>query len=75
MGGNGSLNIYKYNNSDYNFPKNNGENGQLRALNRFLICSQPIIGYDWHNTKLGLSCLVAFDRTVKICNFSQLNMI
>ena len=78
MGGNGSLNIYKYNNnSDFNFDQggNNRENGQLKVLNRFLISSQPIIGYDWHNIKFGLSCLVAFDRTVKICNFSQLNVI
>ena len=77
MGGNGSLNIYKYNNnSDFNFDQggNNRENGQLKVLNRFLISSQPIIGYDWHNIKFGLSCLVAFDRTVKICKFSQLNI-
>lgn len=78
MGGNGSLNLYKYNNNDSIYDEElakNKKNKKLTLLNSNIICTQPVIGFDWHNTKLGLSCLVAFDRTVKICTMSQLNLI
>ena len=78
MGGDGSLNLYKYNNSDFNFDEfdnNKKEKSKLTLLNSNIICSQPIIGFDWHNTKFGLSCLVAFDNSVKICNIDHLNLI
>ena len=77
MGGNGSLNLYKYKNSDFNFDAGNNarENRKLTLLNSHIICNQPIIGFDWHITKFGLSCLIAFDRTVKICSINKLNLI
>ena len=75
LGGNGSLNIYKYNDSDFLYDdlgNNKSENQNLTLLSNNIICSQPIIGFDWHNTKYGLFCLVSFDRTVKICNTNNL---
>ena len=78
LGGNGSLNIYKFHNSDFNCDKiesSNKENRKLKLINSHIISTQPIIGFDWHSTKLGLSCLVAFDRTVKICTINKLNLI
>ena len=45
------------------------------ATNSNIISKQPIIGFDWHSIKFGLSCLVAFDRTVKICTINKLNLI
>ena len=78
LGGNGSLNIYKFHNSDFNCDEigsSNKENRKLKLINSHKISTQPIIGFDWHSTKLGLSCLVAFDRTVKICTINKLNLI
>ena len=78
MGGNGSLNLYRYNNNDFNYTDEydkNKKNGKINLISSNIICNQPIIGFDWHNIKLGLSCLVAFDRTVKICTMNKLNMI
>lgn len=75
MDGNGSLNIYKYNNNDFFFNEldtNQIENQSLTLLSHNLICSQPIIGFDLHIAKFGLFCLVAFDRTVKICSADNL---
>ena len=79
MGGNGSLNIYKYQDSDFSFDNtddnNKIENKKITLLSNNIICSQPIIGFDWHNAKFGLFCLTAFDRTVKICSTDKINLI
>ena len=78
MGGDGSLNLYKYNHSDVNVTEENNKNknnGKITLINSNMVCTQPIIGFDWHNIKLGLSCLVAFDRTVKICTMNKLNIV
>lgn len=74
MGGNGTLNLYKYNNSDLIGNDLKREKRKLILLNNNLICSHPIIGFDWNNAKFGLSCLVAFDHTVKICNINKYNI-
>ena len=79
MGGNGSLNLYKYKNNDFNFDDidnihNNKGNRELKLLNSNIISKQPIIGFDWHKIKFGLSCLVSFDHSVKICTFNNLNL-
>ena len=73
MGGNGTLNLYRYYNNEFIYSKDKRDNSKLTLLNNNLICAQPIIGFDWHNTKFGLSCLVAFDRTIKICSINHLN--
>ena len=78
MGGNGSLNIYKYNYSDFSYDdldNNKIENQNLILLSNNIICSQPIIGFDWHNTKYGLFCLVELSHTAKICTIDKLNLI
>ena len=76
MGGDGSLNLYKYNNSDFyydEFDNNKNEKSKITLLNSNIICTQPIIGFDWHYSKFGLSSLVAFDNTIKICNMNKIN--
>ena len=78
MGGNGSLNLYKYNINDFNYDESENNNksiGKLTLLNSNIICRQPIIGFDWHYTKCGLSCLISLDRTVKICYANNLNAV
>ena len=79
LGGNGNLNLYKYNNNDFNLVEeefdNNKKKGKLTLLNSNNISTHPIIGFDWHNTKSGLCCLIAFDRTVKICTLNKINLI
>ena len=77
MGGTGCLNLYKYNNDFISGEEchRNKNFGKMHLLSSNEICTQPIIGFDWHNTKLGLFCLVAFDRTVKICTMNKLNLL
>ena len=57
MGGNGAVNIYKYNYptqrsvmDENNIPK--GVVGSLSVLNTKDITTQPIVGFDWHPDKL-----------------------
>ena len=68
-GGNGAVNIYKYNEptqrsvmDENNIPK--GVISSLSILNTKDITTQPIVGFDWHPDKLGLATLIALDQTV-----------
>ena len=79
MGGNGAVNIYKYNYptqrsvmDENNIPK--GVVGNLSILNTKDITTQPIVGFDWHPDKLGLATLVALDQTVKVYLVTRLNL-
>jgi hypothetical protein len=79
LGGNGQLNLYKYNYpnqmeiTDDNGLKK-GVIGNLTLLNNKEVTSQPIIAYDWHPDKLGLSCMVALDQSVKVFITTKLNL-
>ena len=79
MGGNGAVNLYKYNYpnqrsvmDENNIPK--GVIGSLTVLNTKDITTQPIIGFDWHPDKMGLACLVALDQSVKVELVTRLNL-
>ncbi len=78
LGGNGSLNLYKYNYPEQRSIKdeNNLEKGiigSLDLLNSKEITTQPIISLDWHPDKLGLAGMVALDQSVKIYLCTRLN--
>ena len=64
LGGNGSLNLYKFEKSD--FIDNNKE--KLKIINSCRLSSLPIIGFDWHFIKTDLACLVSLDNSIRICN-------
>ena len=70
LGGDGTLNLYKYENSEFN-----NDNEKVRMISTNNICTAPIIGFDWHSIKNGLSCLVSLDHTVKICICSDMNLM
>lgn len=79
LGGNGSMNLYKYNypnqrsvNDENGIPK--GVIGNLTLLNSKDVTTQPIVGYDWHPDKIGLSTMVALDQSVKVYLFTKLNL-
>ena len=69
LGGNGNLNLYKYDKKDFL----NNSNDKLNMLSSNYICSRPIIGFDWHLIKNGLACLVSLDNSIKICKYDFTN--
>jgi hypothetical protein len=48
--------------------------GNLTLLNNKEVTTQPIIAFDWHPDKLGLSCMVALDQSVKVFITTKLNL-
>ena len=79
LGGNGSLNLYKYNYPTQRHMKDDnnvlkGVAGSLSLLNYKEVTTQPIISFDWHPDKLGLSCMCALDQSVKIYIITRLNL-
>mmetsp|Transcript_14170 Transcript_14170/g.26657 ORF Transcript_14170/g.26657 Transcript_14170/m.26657 type:complete len:359 (-) Transcript_14170:2658-3734(-) len=79
QGGNGSLNIYKY-----NYPTQRSvqdENGQakgvpgtLTLLNQRDLSTQPISSFDWNAEKFGLSVMCCLDQTLKVAIVTKLNL-
>lgn len=79
LGGNGSMNIYKYNYPNSRQLKDDngldkGIIGTLSLLNTRDVTTQPIVGFDWHPDKIGLSCMVALDQSVKVEIVTRLNL-
>ncbi len=79
LGGNGSVNLYKYNYpSKRSLTDDNGVErgvaGTLTILNTSEITSQPIMNWDWHPDKLGLATMVALDQSVKVYIVTRLNL-
>ena len=78
QGGNGSVNLYKYNYpsqrqvQDLN-GKPKGVPGTVTQLNQKDISTQPIDAYDWNTDKLGLAVLTALDQTLKVMITTRLN--
>jgi WD40 repeat protein len=71
-GGNGSLNLYKY---DYPAQRSvvdaesgaaRGVIGQVTLLNSRKFSDQPVVSLDWHTDKAGLFVCTALDQTVKV---------
>ena len=71
-GGNGGLNIYKY-----NYPKKRvgkhgqdgapiGITGSVELLNSKVISTQPVTSFDWSPDRQGLCCLSSMDQTLRV---------
>jgi hypothetical protein len=79
MGGNGSLNLYRYlypmqralKDSDGN---ERGVAGKVEMLNQRDVCQQCISSFDWNKDKLGLSVLCGLDQTVRVMIVTKLNL-
>lgn len=79
LGGNGGINLYKYNYPNQRSVKDEndiekGVIGSLDLLNSKEITTQPIVSLEWHPDKLGLAGLVALDQTVKLYLCTRLNL-
>lgn len=78
LGGNGGMNLYKYNYPETRVLKDEnglekGVIGSIDKLNSKEITTQPIVSFDWHPDKLGLAGMVALDQSVKLYLFTRLN--
>jgi WD repeat-containing protein 92 len=78
QGGNGSINLYKYNYpsqrqvQDLNGqPK--GVPGTVTQLNQKDLSTQPVNSFDWNSDKLGLAVITALDQTLKVIITTKLN--
>lgn len=79
LGGDGSINLYKYNYPNSRVVKDEngierGVAGSLSLLNTKEITTQPIVCYDWHPDKSGLACMVALDQSLKVSIVTRLNL-
>ncbi|KAJ3189345.1 hypothetical protein HDU85_002974 [Gaertneriomyces sp. JEL0708] len=70
-GGDGSLNLYKYNYPDQRSVKDANDKpmgvvGSVELLNTARMAEQPIAALDWSADKLGLCAFAAFDQAVRV---------
>jgi WD40 repeat protein len=80
-GGNGTVNLYKYNYPDQRVIKDaqdgseKGVLGSLTLLNNKKFSDQPIVSFDWSMDKQGLCTMTALDQTVKVAVVTKLNAL
>lgn len=80
-GGNGSVNIWKYNYPDKRSIKNDnnelvGVCGTVEQLTPTAkLAEQPIVSFDWHNDKLGLFCMCSLDGNLQTGIVTRLNTV
>ncbi len=79
LGGNGGLNLYKYNYPGQRSVKDMDGNergiiGKTEMLNNKDVCQQCISGFDWNRDKLGLSVLCGLDQTCRVMIVTKLNL-
>jgi hypothetical protein len=77
-GGNGTLNMYKYQYPKERFRetedgKKIGVMGSNKLLNSKKLAEQPIVSFDWHMEKQGLAVMCALDQTVKVALVTKLD--
>lgn len=78
-GGNGTLNLYKYNYpaqrsyTDKDTGETKGVMGTNQLLNSRRLAEQPIVSWDWHPEKLGLAVMCALDQQVKVAIVTKLS--
>lgn len=80
QGGNGSINLYKY-----NYPMKRvieddkrlklGVAGSVTLLNEKNFSTQPIASFDWNHEKSGLGCMSCLDQTCKVIIVTRLNIV
>lgn len=78
-GGNGGLNIYKYNYPAQRQSKDAegravGVPGSVELLNSKVISTQPIVSFDWSPDKEGLAALACLDQTVRAYIVTKLHL-
>ena len=78
LGGNGSVNLYKYNypnqrQVDDQNGKPKGVPGTVTQLNQKDFSTQPINSFDWHPDKMGLAVFCALDQTLRVLITTKLN--
>lgn len=79
QGGNGGLNLYKYNyptqrSVDDGEGKKKGVIGSVELLNQQEVATQPVSGFDWNKEKPGLACMCSLDQQVKVVIVTKLNL-
>ncbi|KAI9101030.1 WD40-repeat-containing domain protein [Phlyctochytrium arcticum] len=70
-GGNGGLNLYKYNYPSQRSKKDSkgkeeGVAGTVEMLNNAHVAEQPVNAFDWSPDKRGLCAFTAFDQAVRV---------
>lgn len=78
-GGNGNLQLYKYNypskrvgkDQDGKFDK--GIPGTVELLQKANVAEQPVVSFDWSPDKQGLCAFSAFDQAIRIGIVTKLN--
>lgn len=78
-GGNGGLNLSKYNypakrtKKDANNKEDEGVAGTVQLLNHATVAEQPVSAFDWSPDKMGLCAFTAFDQQLRIGIVTKLN--
>ena len=78
-GGNGGLNLYKYNYPASRQAKDGegrpkGVPGTVELLNSKVISTQPVVSFDWSPDKDGLACLACLDQTLRVYIVTKLHL-
>ena len=81
LGGNGSLNLYKYKYpaqrriQDEETKESRGVAGSVELLSKLEVSTQPIASLDWSREKAGLAVCGSFDQTIRVLVVSGLNTV
>ncbi|KAH9507210.1 WD repeat-containing protein 92 [Bulinus truncatus] len=80
LGGNGSLNLWKYSYPSSRSRKDTdgldvGIAGTVDLLQNVTLSTQPISSFDWSPDKIGLSVCTAFDQTLRVIICTKLNTL
>ncbi|KAJ8308531.1 hypothetical protein KUTeg_013405 [Tegillarca granosa] len=80
LGGNGSLNLWKYSYPSKRVTEDKdgietGVAGTLNLLQNTTLSTQPISSYDWCQAKEGLAVCSSFDQTIRVLIVTKLNRI
>ena len=79
LGGNGALNIWKYEYPPQRSLKDTdghmyGVMGHMKLLNEKIVAQQPIVSLDWNEDKLGLGVFCSLDQQCKVVICTKLNL-
>mmetsp|Transcript_6793 Transcript_6793/g.6676 ORF Transcript_6793/g.6676 Transcript_6793/m.6676 type:complete len:178 (-) Transcript_6793:4-537(-) len=79
LGGNGSLNLYKYNYPSQRSVQDMNGNpkgvpGSMTMLNQRDLSTQPVASFDWSADRLGLAVLSCLDQSMKVIITTKLNL-
>ncbi|CAG9329157.1 unnamed protein product [Blepharisma stoltei] len=79
LGGNGSLNLYKYNYPSQRSVQDMNGNpkgvpGSVTMLNQRDLSTQPVASFDWSADRLGLAVLSCLDQSMKVIITTKLNL-